>query len=42
MAVSVRFFVVATALFLALHSLTVVVRKKFGWMPKDSEAAAKA
>ena len=35
-------FVVATALFLALHSLTVVVRKKFGWMPKDTEAAAKA
>jgi exosortase len=35
-------FVVATALFLALHSLTVVVRKKFGWMPKDTEVAAKA
>ncbi len=35
-------FVVATALFLALHSLTVVVRKKFGWMPKDGEAGAKA
>lgn len=28
-------FVVATALFLGLHSLTVAVRKKFGWMPKD-------
>jgi exosortase len=35
-------FVVATALFLALHSLTVVVRKKLGWMPNDSGAAAKA
>jgi exosortase len=35
-------FVVATALFLALHSLTVVVRKKMGWMPNDSRAAAKA
>lgn len=35
-------FVVATALFLGLHSLTVVVRKKFGWMPKDPELAAKA
>ena len=35
-------FVVATALFLALHSLTVLVRKKFGWMPKDGEAGAKA
>ncbi len=35
-------FVVATALFLGLHSLTVVVRKKLGWMPKDTEAAAKA
>ena len=35
-------FVVATALFLALHTLTVVVRKKFGWMPKDTEEAAKA
>ena len=35
-------FVVATALFLALHSLTVVVRKKMGWMPKESESAAKA
>ena len=35
-------FVVATALFLALHSLTVVVRKKMGWMPNGSGAAAKA
>jgi len=35
-------FVVATALFLALHSLTVVVRKKFGWMPKDTEVAPNA
>ena len=35
-------FVVATALFLALHSLTVVVRRKLGWMPKETEAAAKA
>jgi len=35
-------FVVATALFLALHSLTVVVRKKFGWMPKETDVAAKA
>src|SRR5271166_1898008 len=30
-------FVVATVLFLALHSLTIVVRKKMGWMPKDGE-----
>jgi exosortase len=35
-------FVVATALFLALHSLTIVIRKKFGRMPKDTEVAAKA
>ena len=35
-------FVVATALFLGLHSLTVAVRKKLGWMPKETEAAAKA
>ncbi len=35
-------FVVATAMFLALHSLTIVVRKKFGWMPEDTNAAAKA
>ena len=32
-------FVVATALFLALHSLTVVVRKKLGWMPNDAQAS---
>jgi len=32
-------FVVATVLFLALHSLTVVVRKKMGWMPKNGETA---
>jgi len=35
-------FVVATALFLGLHSLTIFVRKKMGWMPKDSNGAAKA
>jgi exosortase len=35
-------FVVATALFLGLHSLTVYVRKKMGWMPKDSDGGAKA
>lgn len=34
-------FVVATALFLALHSLTVVVRKKLGWMPNETEGTAK-
>jgi exosortase len=28
-------FVVATALFLGLHSLSVSIRKKFGWLPKD-------
>lgn len=28
-------FVIATALFLALHSLSVAIRKKFGWMPPD-------
>lgn len=32
-------FVVATVLFLALHSLTVAVRKKLGWMPSESDAA---
>ena len=32
-------FVVATVLFLALHSLTVFVRKKMGWMPADSAKA---
>jgi exosortase len=35
-------FVVATALFLGLHSLTIFVRKKLGWMPKDSDGTAKA
>ncbi len=31
-------FIVATALFLALHSLTIVVRKKMGWMPQGDNA----
>jgi exosortase len=35
-------FLVATVLVLALHGLTVVVRKKLGWMPKETEAARKA
>ena len=35
-------FVVATALFLGLHSLTIYVRKKMGRMPTDSDGAAKA
>ena len=35
-------FVVATALFLGLHSLTIFVRKKMGRMPKDSDTTAKA
>jgi exosortase len=35
-------FVVATVLFLGLHSLTVAVRKKFGWMPEEADGAAKA
>ena len=35
-------FVVATALFLGLHSLTIIVRKKMGLMPKDSDGTAKA
>jgi len=35
-------FVVATALFLGLHSLTIFVRKKMGSMPKDSDGTAKA
>jgi exosortase len=35
-------FVVATALFLGLHSLTTFVRKKMGRMPKDSDTTAKA
>ncbi len=34
-------FVVATVLFLALHSLTVVVRKKMGWMPDDKSSTPK-
>ena len=33
-------FIVATALFLALHSLTIVVRKKMGWMPQGDNALA--
>lgn len=32
-------FVVATILFLALHSLTVYIRKKMGWMPQDTPPA---
>jgi exosortase len=28
-------FVVATALFLSLHSLSVAIRKKWGWMPEN-------
>ena len=32
-------FVVATVLFLALHSLTVVVRKKMGWTENDADVA---
>ncbi len=35
-------FVVATALFLGLHSVTVFVRKKMGWMPKDGSRPTKA
>jgi exosortase len=35
-------FVVATALFLGLHSLTVFVRKKMGWMPKGGSGPSKA
>ena len=35
-------FVVATALFLGLHSLTIFVRKKMGSMPSDSDGTAKA
>ena len=35
-------FVVATVMFLALHSLTVWVRKKLGWMPKDTKETAEA
>lgn len=33
-------FVVATILFLALHSLTVTIRKKLGWLPPDPPAKA--
>jgi hypothetical protein len=33
-------FVVATALFLGLHSLTIVVRKRLGWLPKGESAPA--
>lgn len=32
-------FVVATALFLGLHSLSVAVRKRLGWLPKNSDVA---
>ncbi len=31
-------FVVATILFLSLHSLTVAIRKKLGWIPPDPPA----
>jgi exosortase len=34
-------FVVATVLFLALHSLTVTIRKKLGWLPPDPPKPAK-
>ena len=34
-------FVVATALFLGLHSLTIVVRKRLGWLPRGESALAK-
>jgi exosortase len=34
-------FVVATVLFLALHSLTVTIRKRLGWMPPDPPKPAK-
>ena len=33
-------FVVATALFLALHSFDNLVRKKMGWLPKDEAACS--
>jgi exosortase len=33
-------FVVATALFLGLHSLTIVVRKRLGWLPKGESTPA--
>ena len=35
-------FVAATALFLALHSVTVMSLKKLGWMPTETERVAKA
>ena len=35
-------FVVATVLFLGLHSLTVYVRKKLGWLPQEATAGTKA
>ena len=35
-------FVVATVLFLGLHSLTVYIRKKLGWMPKEAATGTKA
>ncbi len=31
-------FVVATVLFLALHSLTITIRKRLGWLPPDPPA----
>ncbi len=31
-------FVVATALFLGLHSLSVTIRRKFGWLPPEDSA----
>ena len=34
-------FVVATVLLLGLHSLTIVVRKKLGWLPQGEGALAK-
>ena len=34
-------FVVATVLFLALHSLTIAIRKRLGWMPPDPPKPAK-
>lgn len=35
-------FLVATALFLGLHTLSVAVRKKFGWMPADNPSKVAA
>ena len=34
-------FVVATVLFLLLHSLINLTRRKLGWLPKDEGAAGK-